>query len=506
MNKNKTFLDMKNISVTFPGVNALSNVDFSVDRGSIQALIGANGAGKSTLMKVISGVNSHYLGEIYIDNKKVEIRSPKDAKDLGIEIVYQEVDVALIPYLTVAENIMMNTLVNKMDGKHFVDWKIIKKTATKTLERLNIHIDSNKLVSDLSLAQKQMILIARAVVEKCQLLILDEPTAPLSNTETEDLFTIVRQLAKQENVGIIFISHRLTELFEVCEFITIMRDGKVVTSMPLTKDITVNMIVEHMLGRKFNENFPKNKVLIGDTVFLAENITEKKGRVKNINLSVCKGEIVAIAGLVGAGKTELCKTLFGAYKKATGKIYFNNTLITINSPENAVKNKIAFIPEERRKEGVLITDSLFENITVTALNKFFNLMKFVSKTKQRKQARKLISDLGIVTPSENQIVGLLSGGNQQKVVIGKWLITDADLYIFDEPTKGIDVGAKREIFILIDKLVEQGKSVLYASCEFSEILAIADRAYVMFDGEIVKELNVSESSEQELLFYSTGGR
>jgi simple sugar transport system ATP-binding protein len=499
-------LSMRDISIEFPGVKALSNVDFDLKSGEIRALIGANGAGKSTLMKVLSGVNSHYSGKIYIDGEECEIRSPKAAKNLGIEIVYQEVDVALVPYLTVGENIMLNTLANKMNKKQVVNWPHVRKTAKQALNRLGMDIDVRKLVSELSLAEKQMVLIARAVVEQCKFLILDEPTAPLSRTETENFFKIVRNLAQMENVGIVFISHRLAELFEICEHITIMKDGMVVKDMPITSDLTINQIVEYMLGRKFDENYPKKVVEIGDVLLNVKNLTERTNKVVNIDMTVKRGEIVGIAGLVGAGKTELCKTLFGAYRVSSGDVILNGKKINPKNPTQAVSRGLALVPEERRKEGVLVTDPLYANITISALGKFLSKIKFVSKSRQRGAARTKIKELGIVTPSENQVVALLSGGNQQKVVVGKWLVSDSEVYIFDEPTKGVDVGAKRDIFQLIEGLVAQGKGVIYTSCEFSEILAIADRVYVMFDGEIVKEMNIKDTNEKELLYYSTGGR
>ncbi len=499
-------LAMRDISIEFPGVKALSNVNFDLESGQIRALIGANGAGKSTLMKVLSGVNSHYSGKICIDGEECEIRSPKAAKNLGIEIVYQEVDVALVPYLTVGENIMLNTLANKMVKKQAVSWPYIRKTAKEALQRLGMDIDVRKLVSELTLAEKQMVLIARAVVEQCKFLILDEPTAPLSNTETQNFFKIVRNLAQSENVGVVFISHRLAELFEICEHITIMKDGMVVKDMPITTDLTINQIVEYMLGRKFDENYPKKVVDIGDVLLDVKKLTERDNKVQNIDMSVRKGEIVGIAGLVGAGKTELCKTLFGAYRAGSGDVILNGKKINPKNPTQAVARGLALVPEERRKEGVLVSDPLYANITISALGKFLSKIRFVSKSRQREAARTKIKELGIKTPSENQVVALLSGGNQQKVVVGKWLVSDSEIYIFDEPTKGVDVGAKRDIFQLIEGLAAQGKGVIYASCEFSEILAIADRVYVMFDGEIVKEKNIKDTNEKELLYYSTGGR
>ena len=489
----------------FPGVKALSDVNFSTESGSIHALIGANGAGKSTLMKVLSGVNSHYSGQIRLDGQEVEIRSPRAAKKLGIEIVYQEVDEALTPTLSVAENLMTNELVNRMGRKQFVNWKYIRNSAREALGRLNVNIDVNRPVFTLSLAEKQMLLLAAAVREKCKFLLLDEPTAPLSNTETENLFKVVRYLAKEENIGIVFISHRLAELFEICEYITIMRDAQVVKAMDITPELTIKQTVEYMLGQTYNEVHDKTAVPIGDVLLEVDKLTEREQRIKKVSLNVKSGEIIGIAGLVGAGKTELCKTLFGSYRSSSGKVLLNGKNITPRSPVKAVKNGLAFVPEERRKEGIIVSYPLYANITLSALHKFINKIGCVVKRYQRAAAKKLIGELGIKTPSENQIVANLSGGNQQKVVVGKWLVSDAAVYIFDEPTKGVDVGAKRDIFRLILDLAAKGKGVIYASCEFSEIMAIADRAYVMFDGSIVKEVKVSESNEKELLYYSTGG-
>lgn len=498
-------ITMKDISIEFPGVKALSNVDFEMESGSIRALIGANGAGKSTLMKVLSGANPHYTGQIYIDGQPVEIRTPIEAKKLGIEIVYQEVDTALIPYLSVAENIMLNSIVGDMGKRQIVNWKVIKQKSKEILKKLKIEIDVNKLVSDLSLAQKQMVLIARAIVGECDYLILDEPTAPLSSSETKELFRIVRELAKDDNVGVIFISHRIHELFEICETITVMRDGRVVDNRLIDDNITQKSVVEIMLGRTFEDNYPKADVELGEVLFKVSNLREKNGLVKNINLTVRKGEIIGIAGLVGAGKTELCKTIMGALKQDGGTIELNNKKLKVTDPYTAVKQGLAFVPEERRKEGILVEEPVYVNISAASLQKYTNKFGFVNNKEERRVSRKVIEELGIKTPSENQLVKLLSGGNQQKVAVGKWIVSDAEIYIFDEPTKGVDVGAKRDIFELIERLVKMGKGIIYASCEFSEILAIADRTYVMYDGEFIKELEVSKINEEELLYYSTGG-
>lgn len=503
--KRRTKIEMNDISIEFPGVKALSNVDFYLESGKIRALIGANGAGKSTLMKVLSGAHANYDGRICIDGREVNIRLPRDAKELGIEIVYQEVDTALIPYLNVAENIMLDVLVNKMGGKQFVNWKDIHATAQKVLERLGIKMDTNKLVQELTLAQKQMILIARAIAGECRFLILDEPTAPLSNTETEELFRVVKDLAYNHDVGVVFISHRLPELFVICEEITIMRDGKIVTSREI-EGLTVKQVVELMLGRKFDENYLKRKVDIGEKIFEVNNLSEKEGAVERINMYVRAGEIVGVAGLVGAGKTELCKTIFGALRINSGDILLNGKKINVKSPYKAVKQGIALVPEERRKEGVLVEEPVYINITAASLSNFCGPFDFLKPRAQRAAANKIINELGIKTPSEDQKVAFLSGGNQQKVAVGKWLIANADVYILDEPTKGVDVGAKRDIFDLIGRLAEMGKAIIYASCELSEIMGISDRTYVMYDGTIVSELVTAETNEEEILYYSTGGK
>lgn len=496
---------MKNISIEFPGVKALSEVDFKLESGSLHALIGANGAGKSTLMKVLSGAYSHYTGDIYLDGNQVVIDSPKTAKEIGVDIVYQEVDTALIPYLDVGENIMLDILVNKMGKKQFIKWHQVYKKAQDALNRLNINIDVKKKVEDLNLAEKQMVLIARAIVEERRFLILDEPTAPLSNRETEELFRIVRDLAKNHNVGIVFISHRLPELFEICEEITVMKDGKHVITREM-EGLTSKEVVEHMLGRTFNEEHQKAHVEIGDPLFKVADLTEKNGRVKNINLQVREGEIVGVAGLVGAGKTELCKTIFGAFQTANGYMSLREKKLSIKNSYSAVKQGIALVPEERRKEGVLVDEPVYSNLSASNLAKFTTKLSFLKPSKEKESAREMIKSLGIKTPNENQKVALLSGGNQQKVAVGKWLMTDASVYLFDEPTKGVDVGAKGDIFDLIAGLAESRKGILYASSEVSEILSITDRVYVMYDGEIVKELDTSSTTEEEILYYSTGGK
>ena len=499
----KITLGTRNVSIEFPGVKALSDVNFEVSTGMIHALMGANGAGKSTLMKVIAGSNPDYTGDVLYNGKPVELRSPAAAKKLGIQIVYQEVDMALVPNLTVAENVMFNDTVMNMKGKLFMNYTKLRADAKKVLDQLHVDIDINRICSTLSLAEKQLVLIARAIQNECNFLILDEPTAPLSDAETDELFRVVQHLCDTRNMAVIFITHRIHEVLRICDSYTVMRNGEVVDKSPITSETTSKEIVDKMLGRSFEENFPKEICEIGEKAFVVENLTEKDGKVKDINMYVRKGEIVGLAGLVGGGKTELCKTIFGAYKKKSGTITLNGNELKIKKPTDAVKNRIALVPEERRKEGVLVAETCVFNLAAASLDRFCNF-GFVDTIKTAKNAQHYVDDLGVKTPSIRQKVALLSGGNQQKVVVGKWLAADCDVYIFDEPTKGVDVGAKMEIFRLINQIAKEGNCVIYATCENSELLSITDRMYVMFDGKIMAELETAKTNESEIMHYATG--
>ncbi len=500
-----TKIEMRSIGVEFPGVKALQDVDYSFESGHVTALVGANGAGKSTLMKVLSGVYDHYTGEIFVDGQPIEIRHPNHAKDLGIETVYQEVDTVLVSNLTVAENIMMDYLVRGIGKKQMINWRYIRKTASDILKELGIEIPINQVVEQLSMAQKQMVVIARAVLRKCRFVILDEPTAPLSDAETEKLFGIVKKL-RDDGVGIIFISHRLNELFEICETMTVLRDGQmIVSNKELTKDTTINSIVELMLGKAYNEEIDRSGRTIGDVLLKTDKLSEKTGLVKDVDLYVRAGEIIGISGLVGAGKTELCKTLYGAYGATDGDMQVHGKKVRFKKPKDAVDGGLALIPEERRREGIVLGESVCSNLSMSTIDNYTNAFSFVNKKKEVEVARRKIADLGVKTPSPQQRIELLSGGNQQKVTIGKWLDSKADIYIFDEPTKGIDVGAKQDVYKLIVELARQGKAVIYSSSEQNEIMQLTDRVYVMYNGRIQNEFETDKVTEEQLLFYSTGG-
>ena len=419
--------------------------------------------------------------------------------------MYQEVDTALIPTLSVAENVMLNNTVMNTKGRPVVNWSKMRQEAREVLSRLNItNINVRTLVQDLSLAQKQMVLIARAIQSQCNFLILDEPTAPLSDTETVELFRIVQHLRDTENIGVIFISHRIHEIIQICHQYTVMRNGEIVGTRDVTAETTSKEIVEMMLGRTFEENFPKEEVQLGEEFFEVKDLTDIEGKVNGVSMHMKRGEIIGIAGLVGAGKSEFCKTLFGCYKRGGGEVILNGKHLKIKTPSDAVRERIALVPEERRKEGVLVNEDVSFNLSAASLGKFC-VASFINKAKTDANAKKYVEQLGIKTPSIRQWVRNLSGGNQQKVAVGKWLAADCDVYIFDEPTKGVDVGAKQDIFRLIYDIAKAGNGVIYASCENSELLSITDRIYVMYDGKIMAELVTADTSEDEIMHYSVGG-
>ena len=498
-------LGTKDVCIEFPGVKALTDVNFEVCTGEVHAVVGANGAGKSTLMKVLAGANPDYTGDVYMDDRIVHLRSTMTANKYGIQIVYQEVDTALIPTLSVAENVMLNHMVLDAQKRPMVNWGAIRREAQEVLSRLHISMNVRTLVQNLTLAQKQMVLIAKAIVSKCNFLILDEPTAPLSDTETVELFRLIKYLRETENIAIVFISHRINEVLQICEKCTVMRDGKIVDTFPITGSTTTKEIIEKMLGRTFEEIYQKESVEIGDTVFDVSHLSGADGKINDVSLHIKRGEIVGIAGLVGAGKSELCKTIFGAYKKTGGTVTLNGKQMKIRIPTDAVKGRIALVPEERRKEGVLVEENVTFNLAAASLGRFC-VLSFINKTKTNANANKYVRDLNIVTPSIKQLVKNLSGGNQQKVAVGKWLSADCDVYIFDEPTKGVDVGAKQDIYHLVCDITKRGGSVIYASCENSELLSITDRIYVLYDGQVTAELVTAETNEDEIMFYAVGGK
>ena len=492
-------LEMNNINLAFSGFRALSNVAFTLRGGSVHALTGANGAGKSTLMAVLCGTHAHYEGEIVINNQPVSVRSPRDAKLLGIHLVQQEVDVALVPGLSIAENIMLDRLAEPGLG---FSWRAVREQAREALAQLDITLDVRRPIDSCTLAEKQQILLARALSHHCRFLILDEPTAPLDQHESERLFTVVRRL-QQQGIGVVFISHRIHELKAICDTLTVLRDGKLIESGPMA-ELSGEQIVEKMLGHELSDIYPPKRPPHSDEVLLSIDGLHDEKLLKDISLRLRKGEILGIAGLAGAGKTELCKALFGASKSKVTRGELNSQPWRPRDPADSVLRGMALVPEERRKEGIFIEEPIAMNLSVSADNSFSRWSLFGHR-KSWRWAQEVIARVGVRTTGPGQILRRLSGGNQQKVAIGKWLRGNANVVIFDEPTKGVDVKAKTDLFQLIDGLAREGKGVIYASGEFSELVGLCDRICVLWDGRIVAEVKGEEAREETLLYFSTGG-
>ncbi|RED39458.1 simple sugar transport system ATP-binding protein [Paenibacillus sp. VMFN-D1] len=493
-------LEMSGIGKQFGGVPALHAVDFTVRGGQIHALLGANGAGKSTLMKILSGAYQPDSGRIAANGTELHITSPAAAKQHGIHCVYQEVDSALVPQLSVAENVMLDALSSGR-GSMWVNYRSMDKQVKAILSRLDDSIDIHKKVYELSLAQKQIVLLARILSQDAKVIIFDEPTAPLSDSECEAFFRMMHSL-KDAGVACIFITHRLPEVLQHSDMVTIMRDGrKVYTGR--TQEITGEGIIGHMLGKTFEEEFPKKDTVIGDVLLQAEGV--KRGhKVRGADLEVRRGEIVAVVGLVGAGKTELARILSGADQPDEGSIHLKGKKLSLKQPADAVSAGIVSIPEERRKEGIFIHESVDLNLSIPVLNQVSRL-GFISRKKERALSAKMVGALGVKAASGSQLVKFLSGGNQQKLAIGKWLDSGAEVFIFDEPTKGVDIGAKSDIFRIIGDLADAGKGILYFTCELAEGLGIGDRIAVMSGGTISKVFARGEATQAQLLYYASGG-
>lgn len=497
--KRQNVLEMKNITMEFFGVKALGGVDFDVRGGEVHALCGANGAGKSTLIKILGGNYPGYQGDILLNGKPVEIRSPAKSRETGVEIVYQEVDTVLVPYLSVAENLALDRLA--LGKIRWVQWNKINKFAREALARIRLNIDVRKQVSELSLHERQMVCIARSLTHDSKFIIFDEPTAPLSIKETQQLLALIREL-KQQGYGIIYVSHRLDEVTDIADRVTVFRDGKNVGTLE-GESITIREIVHRMLGGNLEEEFPKVEAKIGKEVLSVSNLSSGN-KVRDVSLTLREGEILGITGLVGSGKTELARILFGADPYDSGKIEIDGKPVRMRSPADAIAKGVALVPEERRHEGLIIDMPIRENLSAASIRKL-SKGSFINRKKENEQAEKLRKDLRIKCHNISQVVKYLSGGNQQKVVVGKWLATNGKIFMFDEPTKGVDIGAKSEIYRLIGDIAQSGKSVIFFSSETPEILGICDRILVMNKGRIVAELDRKDATNENLLYYSTGG-
>ena len=488
---NGIVLKMENITKTFPGVIALEDVSIKLYKGEVLGILGENGAGKSTLIKILAGNYIKDSGSIFVNGEKFEIKNPSEAMASGIRVIYQELNT--LNNLTVAENIFIGEQLVKGPFK-IVDWKAMTRKAAEILESLNVSLDPNSVIGDLSISEKQIVEIAKAISKDAKILVMDEPTAALSEEETQSLFKIIATL-KLRGVSIIYISHRLKEIFQITDRVVVLRDGKKVQSIK-TKDTSANELVALMVGRDIKEMYPKREVPIGDTVMEVKNLYAEG--FTDISFTLKKGEILGIFGLLGSGRTSLVKALFGANKVKSGEIIVNGEKINIKSPRIARDEKMGLVPLDRKIEGLALHMGVKENITlanIDDLGKGFLLKRNIENVK----ARKWIEEMGIKTPTIDQEVNSLSGGNQQKVVLAKWLESGSKIIILNEPTRGIDVGAKIEIYKLMQNLCEKGSAIIMISSELPEILSIADRIMVMSKGKITAQYSRREASEENLL-------
>jgi len=494
--KEELAICMENITKHFPGVLALDNATLEVKKGEVHVIAGENGAGKSTLIKILAGVYSKDSGEIRLDGKKVEIDTPKKAGKLGISIIYQELN--LVPSLTVAENIFMGR--HKMSNRAKINWVEMYAGAQSILDDLEISISPNEQVKNLGTAQQQMVEIAKALSNNSGIIVMDEPTSSLTSLEIEHLFRAIRKL-KKNGVSIIYISHRLEEVKEIGDRATIMRDGKTIANFDI-KDTSIDEIIKLMVGRELKEKFPKKKVDFGQEVFRVEHLNSGK-LVQDISFSVEAGEILGIGGLVGAGRTETARAIFGLDKNVTGKVFVGGKECHIKSPRDAIAAGIGFVTEDRKNEGLVLTMDVGSNITLASLDKFGTGIH-LNLGNERKTINDFIARLNIRTPSSYQKMRNLSGGNQQKAVIAKWILQNSSVLILDEPTRGIDVNAKIEVYNLINDLVIRGKGIILISSEMPELMGMCDRIEVMCRGKISGELLREEATQEILLQYAIG--
>jgi putative multiple sugar transport system ATP-binding protein len=499
-------LEMRNITKTFPGVKALDNVSFSVSQGEIHALVGENGAGKSTLMNVLSGVYPHgsYTGEIYFQGKECRFQDIHHSEELGLVIIHQEL--ALVPFLSIAENLFLG---NERAKNGVIDWNESFSKTKELLDRVGLHESPSTLITNMGVGKQQLVEIAKALAKKVKLLILDEPTASLNDNDSEKLLELLLQF-KEHGISSILISHKLSEVNKVADAITILRDGATIETLDCRKDkITEDRIIRGMVGRDMTHRFPPRDSKIGETIFEVRDwnvyhpLHEDRKVSNNINLTVRKGEVVGIAGLMGAGRTELAMSIFGrAYgTRISGSAYKHGKAVDISTIDKAISNGIAYATEDRKAFGLVLIQEIKNNITLANLESIADGGFVINEPKEMTVTSEYREKLNIKCSSIRQQVVNLSGGNQQKVVLSKWLFANPDILILDEPTRGIDVGAKYEIYTIINRLASEGKGIIVISSELPEILGVCDRIYIMRDGKIVGEMPASEASQESVMKY-----
>jgi len=498
-----TILEMRNITKIFPGVKALDNVNFEVEAGEIHALVGENGAGKSTLMNVLSGIYPYgtYSGEIVFDGKVCAFRDVKDSEKVGIAIIHQEL--ALQPYMSIAENLFLG---KERQKRGFIDWNRTKLEARELLKKVRLNENAQTLVKDIGVGKQQLVEIAKALAKKVKLLILDEPTAALNDEDSNNLLNLILEL-KKDGITCILISHKLNEILKVADSITILRDGATIETLKVGVDvIDEDRIIKGMVGRTLVNRFPKREPKIGDVVFEVRDwnvyhpLIPDRQVIKNVNIKVRRGEVVGISGLMGAGRTEFAMSIFGkAYgTRISGQIFKDGKPVQFNTVRDAIDNGVSYLTEDRKSAGLILIDDIRHNITLPSLKKI-SKRSFIDQNREILVAEEYRSKLDIKSSSILQKTGNLSGGNQQKVVLSRWIFSRPDVLILDEPTRGIDVGAKYEIYTIINQLADEGKSIIFISSELPEILGICDRIYVMNDGRIVGELTREEASSESIM-------
>jgi ribose transport system ATP-binding protein len=492
---NTPVVTMKGISKRFPGVQALDHVDFEVYQGEVHALVGENGAGKSTLMKILSGIYAKDEGQIILDGQVVELRNPAEAQQHGIGVIYQEFDLA--PNLTVTENIMLCREPASRLG--WINQRECHRRAQEGLDALGIHIDLNAMVSQLKVGERQMVAIVKALSLNARIIVMDEPTSALGEHEIDLLFQIIKNL-KSQNVSVVYISHRLEEIGRIADRVTVLRDGRLVGSIGVAEAST-DQIVSMMVGRELKDFFRKEEATIGDVVLEVRQLGSE-GVVHDVSFQLRRGEILGFAGLIGAKRTETARLIFGLDRKDRGEVLIDGAPVDIESPEDAIRLGVALVPEDRKGQGLLVRWPISENVTLPRLD-HFSSYGLVDVREEEKQSNTYIKSLGVKTPSVRQPVMYLSGGNQQKVVIAKWLMTEPRVLILDEPTRGIDVGAKAEIYALMSQLAKRGIGILLISSELPEIVGMSDRIIVMREGRITGELSRAEATEEKIMRFAT---
>lgn len=489
-------LKMSGITKRFPGVLALDHVSLRVKKGEVHALLGENGAGKSTLMKILSGAYVKDEGEIELFSQKVELGNPSVSKKLGIGIIYQELN--LVPTLTVAENIFIGRYPRK--NKIKINWKSMYEQSEQILRDLEVDVHATDITGKLGIAQQQMIEIAKAISLDAKIIIMDEPTAPLTDRETRKLFGIVDKL-KSQGISVIYISHRLEEVKEICDRATVMRDGQTITEISVA-ETSIDQIIRYMVGRELTDQYPQIKKEIGDVVFEVKNLTIP-GKVKDISFQIRAGEVLGIAGLVGAGRTETARGIFGLDTISSGQVFVDGKERVIRKPGDAIAAGIGFVTEDRKDQGLVLCLSVGENITLASLDDI-EKAGVLQLGKEEKIIQSYIDKMNIKTPSAKQRVENLSGGNQQKVVLAKWMLSNCKVLIFDEPTRGIDVGAKVEVYNIINALAKAGKAVMMISSEIAEVIGVSDRVMVMARGKKQGELSNEDVNQEKIMTLAIG--